>query len=335
MKTPLTSALVLVLATAVASAQDLTLAELSRRPEFLPARVTLKQPVKLQGRPAINPGQKLTLVSVRGTNVELETPDGRSTFNTKADDTDVLVTAQETWRQLTAEQRALTYPALLQRKDLWTYRVKLTQPMRLSNGDLKAGESAILVGVEGNTLLLAHEKGKFLFNAEPRDTDLLTSARKLIVDQNAFPARVIEDLQGKLVEPASGSAVSLTANAAPKYFAFYRGAGWCGPCRQFSPSLVKFYKEMKPKYSNFEVYFISGDKSAAEMRSYAKEAGFSWSAVPENRQPEMQIVNRLFIELIPQLVITDRQGTVLIDSARTGGPAAALKQFEALVKKSG
>jgi nucleoredoxin len=154
----------------------------------------------------------------------------------------------------------------------------------------------------------------------------------LIVDKNAFPARVIEDLQGKLVDPLTGAAVTLPENSAPKYFAFYRGAGWCGPCRQFSPSLVKFYKDTKPKHSNFEVYFISGDKTPAEMRAYANEAGFSWSAVPQARQPQMQIVNRLFTNLIPQFVVTDGQGNVLIDSVKIG-PAAALKQFDALVKK--
>ncbi len=333
MKTPLLLLAAVSILTSGAFAQDLTLAELARRPEFLPAQVTLKNPVKLQGRPAMNAGQKLTVVSVRGTNVELETPDGRSTFSTKAGDTDVLSAAQESFKQLTPEQRALTYAALLQRKDLWTYRVKLTEPQRLSGGDLKVGESVILVGVEGNDLLLAHEKGNFLFNAAPKSTDLLDSARKLLVDQNAFPARVVEDLKGKMVDPLTGSPATLAASATPKYFAFYRGAGWCGPCRQFSPSLVKFYKETKPKNANFEVIFISGDKTPAEMRGYAKEAGFKWSAVPQERQPQMQIVNRLFTNLIPQFVVTDRQGNVLIDSARTGGPQNALKQFDALLKK--
>lgn len=321
------------LTAAAAIAQELTLPELARRPEFLPAQATLKNSIKLQGRPAINPGQKLTVVAIKGNNVELETPDGRSILTTKAEDTDVLAAAQDAWKKLTPEQRSLTYTSLLQRKDLWTYRVKLTQTQHLSGGDLKAGEAVILVGVEGNDLLLCSEKGNFLFNAQPRHTDLLDSARKLMVDKNAFPGRVTEDLQGKLVDPISGSAVALPEKSAPKYYAFYRGAGWCGPCRQFSPSLVKFYKEMKPKHGNFEVYFISGDKTPAEMKAYAKEAGFSWASVPQPRQPQMQIVNRLFTNLIPQLVITDAQGNVLIDSAQTGGPQNALKQFDALVKK--
>jgi thiol-disulfide isomerase/thioredoxin len=317
----------------VAFAQELTLAELARRPEFLPLQATLKQPVRLQGRAPLNAGQKLTVVSVRGTNVELETPDGRSTFNTKADDTDVLSLAQETWRKLTPEQRALTYWALLERKDLRPYRVKLTQAQNLSGGQVKVGESMILVGVEGSDLLLAYEKGNFMFNAEPRATDLLDSARKLLVDKNAFPSRVFEDLQGKLVDPRTGAAVSFTPASAPSYFVFYRGAGWCGPCRQFSPSLVKFYKEAKAKYSNFEFFFISGDKTPAEMASYSREMGFGWSTVPPARQPQMQIVNRLFSSLIPQFVVTDPQGNVLIDSARSS-TTAALAQFDALLKRS-
>jgi nucleoredoxin len=210
--------------------------------------------------------------------------------------------------------------------------VKLTQLMRLSGGDLKPGFAAILVGTEGGNLLLVNEQGKYMFNAAPRDTDLLDAARKLLVDPKALPGRVLEDLQGKLVNSATAAAASLETGADPKYFAFYRGAGWCGPCRQFSPALVKFYKDAKPKYPNFEVVFISGDKTPAEMRSYSKEMGFSWITVPTQRQPETQIVNRLFTNLIPQLVVTDRQGNVVVDSAKVG-TAAALKQFEALLKK--
>ena len=316
----------------VACAQDLTVAELSRRPELWPKQTTLKQPVKLQGHAPLNPGQKLTVVSLRGTQVELETPNRRSVFDAPVDHTDLLAVAQAAAKKLTPEQRALTYAQLLQRKDLWTYRVKLTAPQQLSGGELKAGESAILVGVEGSDLLVAYEKGNFLFNVAPRDTDLLDSARQLLVDQQAFPSRVAGDLQGKLVDPRNGSPVNL-AVAAPTYYAFYRGAGWCGPCRQFSPALVKTYQQLKGKHTNFELVFISGDKAPAEMAGYAKEAGFAWSAVPQARQPQMQIVNRLFTNLIPQFVVTDAQGNVLIDSARSN-PPTALKQFESLLKKS-
>ena len=118
---------------------------------------------------------------------------------------------------------------------------------------------------------------------------------------------------------------------------FYRGAAWCARCRQFSPSLVKFYNEAKPKYPNLEIIYISGEVSDTEMRGYAKEAGFSWRTVPRERQSQLRLVNPLFMQNnpqhIPQLVVTDRAGNVLIDSAPVGGPDNALKQFETLLKK--
>ncbi|HRE80333.1 MAG TPA: thioredoxin-like domain-containing protein [Opitutaceae bacterium] len=313
-------------------AQELTWQELARRPEFWPSQTSTKRVVTLQGLPPIKAGQKLTLVSIRGNEVEVETPDGKTLFNLKLDETDALAIAQQQWKTWTPEQRALTYAALLKRKDLWTYRVTLRQPVLLNRGEIKPGEQAILVRTEGNDLLLAYEKGNFLFQVPPRDTDLLDSARQLLANKNAFPSRVAEDLKGKLVHPETGAAAALKEGAQPDYFLFYRGAGWCGPCRQFSPSLVSFFKETKAKHPNYEVVFVSGDKTPAEMKAYSKEIGFTWPTVPQSRQPEMQIVNRLFTNLIPQVVVTDRQGTVVIDSARIGS-AAALQQFAALLKK--
>ncbi len=319
---------------AAAFSQDLTLQELSRRPELLPAQVTLTKPVKLQNRPALPAGQKLTLVSVRGTQVEVETPDGRSVFSTAADDTDLLAAAQDAVKSLTPEQRALTYGGILQRKELWPYRVKLTSPQLLSGGELKVGEAVILVGTEGDQLLLAHEKGNFLFNAQPRHTDLLDAARQRLANPAAFSSRVYEDMSGKLVNPQTGAATAFDAKSEPKYYLFYRGAGWCGPCHQFSPGFIKYYKEAKVKYpKNFEVFFISGDRTPKDMQAYARQLGFSWNTVPQNRQPQMQVVNRLFSNFIPQLVVTDPAGNVVIDSAKVGGPQNALKQFDALLKK--
>lgn len=335
MKIVTTLTLSLGLFTAAAFAQDITLQELSRRPELLPTQVTIKKSVKLRNLPAINAGQKLTLVSVRGTQVELETPDGRSVFTTPAEDTDLLAAAEAAVKSLSLEQRALTYAQILKRKDLWPYRVKLTSPQNLSGGELKAGETAILVGIEGNQLLLAYEKGNFLFNAEPRDTDILDAARRRVADPKAFPSRVFEDMSGKLVNPQTGAAVAFDAKEEPKYYMFYRGAGWCGPCHQFSPGFIKYYKEAKAKHpKTFEVFFISGDRTPKDMQAYAKELGFSWRTVPQDRQPQMQVVNRLFSNFIPQLVVTDQAGNVVIDSATVGGPQNALKRFDALLKKS-
>ncbi len=64
-----------------------------------------------------------------------------------------------------------------------------------------------------------------------------------------------------------------------KYIALYFSAGWCGPCHQFTPDLVKFYNEMKPKYPDFEVLFMSLDTGATAMEKYMNEMSMPWPAV--------------------------------------------------------
>ncbi|HEX8309741.1 MAG TPA: thioredoxin-like domain-containing protein [Chthoniobacteraceae bacterium] len=52
--------------------------------------------------------------------------------------------------------------------------------------------------------------------------------------------------------------------AEAKYFAFYYSASWCPPCRAFTPDLVKFYKRRKRTNPNFELVFVSNDRSAED-----------------------------------------------------------------------
>ena len=92
---------------------------------------------------------------------------------------------------------------------------------------------------------------------------------------------ITADLDGKLVElknrfiqPVKNPSIGQT-----KYIAFYCGAGWCGPCHRFTPELVKFYNEMKPNYPNFEVVFLSDDRSPVEMQNYMAEMSMPWPAV--------------------------------------------------------
>ena len=93
MKTFRLLALACVVAPA-AFAQDLTLAELARRPELLPAQVSITKPIKLQNRPAFTVGQKFNVEAVQGANVHLGTLDGRTRFAAPAADTDILAAAQ-------------------------------------------------------------------------------------------------------------------------------------------------------------------------------------------------------------------------------------------------
>lgn len=51
---------------------------------------------------------------------------------------------------------------------------------------------------------------------------------------------------------------------AGKTLGIYFSAHWCGPCRTFTPLLAQVYKAVRQKHSDFEILFVSGDKSEAQ-----------------------------------------------------------------------
>ena len=89
--------------------------------------------------------------------------------------------------------------------------------------------------------------------------------------------------------------------AEKKVLAFYFSAHWCPPCRLFTPVLAEFYSVMIvislwPKIlqqwlflqdlvgigEEFEVVFVSSDKTAEDQMAYMKESHGDWVAVQHN-----------------------------------------------------
>ena len=98
-----------------------------------------------------------------------------------------------------------------------------------------------------------------------------------------------------------------------KYFAFYYSASWCPPCRAFTPKLVDFYKEFKPKHPNFELIFVNHDQSEDKMLAYMTGDSMTWPAVRFDDIEKVQ-GNQYCGRGIPDLVLVDAGGTVLSDS---------------------
>jgi len=321
------------LLTITAGAQELTWAELLRRPEHWPQECTMKKSFEFQGGKSLKVGQKVTVLEMSPNEIVIGSLDGKVSFGTKPTDTDALATANAAYAKLTPKQRELTYAALLRRLDLWPYRVAGREAFDLGGANkIPKGESLILIGVEGNELLVGSVKLNTSFTVRPQQTDLILHARKFLEDKQGAPGRLLEELQGKLLDPTTGKSAALDPKAAPRHLVFYRGAGWCPPCRQFSPTLLKTYKELKPQHPDFELIFLSDDNSIPDLQKYVKEEGFPWLAVPQTRLKELQIVSPKLGRSIPQLLVMDRHGKVLLDSIQMDR-AVALKRMEALLKQ--
>ena len=87
--------------------------------------------------------------------------------------------------------------------------------------------------------------------------------------QELFPEGLID---------GEGKAVSLDVLKG-KAVGVYFSAHWCGPCRRFTPKLVDYRETHK---DDFEVVFVSGDRSEKDQFKYMKTAGMKWPAVQFN-----------------------------------------------------
>lgn len=94
-----------------------------------------------------------------------------------------------------------------------------------------------------------------------------------------------------------------------KYYVFYYTASWCGPCRQFTPTLVEFYK--KHKNANFEIILLSSDRNEKSMLEYAKKDKMPWPQVEFAKARNMGRMLNHGVRGIPSLIVCDAQGNNL------------------------
>jgi len=100
-----------------------------------------------------------------------------------------------------------------------------------------------------------------------------------------------------------------------RYYAIYFSAHWCPPCRRFTPELVKFYNEVKPRNPHFELIFVSQDQSESEMKEYMTGTQMKWPAMNyDEAQLHSNPLAKYCGRGIPCLVFVDAKGNVLSDS---------------------
>jgi nucleoredoxin len=146
---------------------------------------------------------------------------------------------------------------------------------------------------------------------------------------------------GKLTSEIAGKLVSIKSkNLAPfagqnvlgaKYYAIYFSAHWCPPCRAFTPDLVDAYNGLKAKNPEFELIFVSSDKSKDDMQTYMSEYKMPWPAIRFDAAKAVPAVQRYRGNGIPNLVFVTADGEILSSSYVDGkyvGPRKVLKDIQ-------
>ena len=93
-----------------------------------------------------------------------------------------------------------------------------------------------------------------------------------------------------------------------KYVGLYFSASWCGPCRAFTPSLIKFRNKHG---AEFEVVLVGADGSSRAQANYMRKYKMPWLAM-QNQSPEAKETRQASgVKQIPALVILAPDGKIL------------------------
>eukprot|EP00741_Cyanophora_paradoxa_P013326 tig00020684_g12869.t1 len=123
-------------------------------------------------------------------------------------------------------------------------------------------------------------------------------------------------LLGENVHTKGGLISTTLATTNKKGVLLYFSASWCGPCKQFTPVLMQFYKENKDKEGQqFEIVFVSQDHSEEEFLKYYKD--MPWAAIPYEERDRAAALGRKFrVAGIPMLVVLDEEGRLCTPKGR-------------------
>ena len=133
----------------------------------------------------------------------------------------------------------------------------------------------------------------------------------LILPLTSFAS--LEELIGTELVDAKGNKVE-TSSLAGKVIGLYFSASWCGPCKMFTPELVKLRDRNDDK---FEVVFVSSDRSAEDQEEYIKDYDMEWPAIPYDSPLRGELGAKYEIRGIPSLVIVDDQGNLITKDGRS------------------
>ncbi|MGH0169812.1 UNVERIFIED_CONTAM: hypothetical protein FKN15_075811 [Acipenser sinensis] len=94
---------------------------------------------------------------------------------------------------------------------------------------------------------------------------------------------MVDVFSGRTLLNKDGDSVDPEEALRNKVVGLYFSAGWCPPCRDFMPILCDFYTELVEENdppAQFEIVFISSDKTAEDMVEYMPDLHGDWLALP-------------------------------------------------------
>lgn len=146
--------------------------------------------------------------------------------------------------------------------------------------------------------------------------DQLARARAAGPAQTEAPNTLTDQFKDDLVFWKNGSLARFDGEGLvkKKLIALYFSAHWCAPCRKFTPQLVEFYNRVAPQHPEFEIVFVSNDRTLFGMETYMRDTQMPWPAIDFAKLPGKVALKKYSGESIPCLVLLDAGGKVISDT---------------------
>jgi nucleoredoxin len=292
----------------------LTLADLANRPDHWPPSVTLGRDFNFNNGAAVHQGDKATIIKYNGSQLILQTANNIR-FAATPQDCDLLDAANQYWSGLTPPQRAVDPTTLAADVSIWPARVKATNSISCQFGAVKPGTDLALSNVTSNGIQIIWPRTNNLINLGFDTTNVFDAARQLVLlDPAKRPSRLATALGGLAMVDADGKPHHDDHLQDKKYFVLYFGAGWCPPCLDFSPNLVKFANDALPRHPELAIVMLNEDKTPGDMLAYMQKENFPFPAVQQNVWLANAAIAHYAGRIMPDVVVIDRLGKILADN---------------------
>jgi thiol-disulfide isomerase/thioredoxin len=86
-------------------------------------------------------------------------------------------------------------------------------------------------------------------------------------------------------------------------------ASWCGPCREYNPTLLNIYNKYHDK--GFEIYSVSLDKDLRKWKKAIKKDNLTWIHVSDLKGWDSRPAADYGVEAIPASVLLDKDGKII------------------------
>ncbi|MBK1857463.1 thioredoxin-like domain-containing protein [Cerasicoccus arenae] len=182
---------------------------------------------------------------------------------------------------------------------------------------------------------LSAEDQQYIADLQANDgVDPNLAAAERTVEKTPFEKAIFRDLvkrDGDRVISTNGGKLE------PKeYYGIYYSAHWCPPCRGFTPKLIEYYNKASATHGNFEIIFVSSDRSEDAMEGYITEYEMPWLSLDFDKKDSAKQLTQFSASGIPCLVLVDRNGEILKHSYVGGkyvGPTSVLNELDRLLNE--